>query len=78
MSLEDRESCQTSIANNGSCSSAHRRHARKPGEAMPPDTPVEAAAVEPNGDWMKARRKSWARSVKNVFETDPSLCACGA
>ena len=30
------------------------------------------------GDWIKARRKSWARLIQQVCEADPLLCECGS
>jgi hypothetical protein len=31
----------------------------------------------PESGWLKARRKSWARLIRHVYETDPMLCRCG-
>ena len=31
-----------------------------------------------SADWIKARRKSWARLIQQVYEVDPLLCECGS
>ena len=31
----------------------------------------------PDSAWLAARRKSWARLIKRVYEADPLLCPCG-
>jgi hypothetical protein len=62
----------------GAYSNAHRGVARKreiflavPPEDEPPDPP------RPDSAWLTARRKSWARLIRRVYEVDPLLCPCG-
>lgn len=57
---------------------AHRGIARRreiflavPPENEPPDPP------RPDSAWHVARRKSWARLIRRVYEVDPLLCPCG-
>ncbi|MDH3382994.1 MAG: hypothetical protein OEM42_02915 [Deltaproteobacteria bacterium] len=42
-----------------------------PPENEPPDPP------QPDSAWLTARRKSWARLIRRVYEVDPLLCPCG-
>jgi hypothetical protein len=42
-----------------------------PPEDEPPDPP------RPDIPWLAARRKSWARLIRRVYEVDPLLCRCG-
>ena len=42
-----------------------------PPEDKPPDPPQLDSA------WLAARRKSWARLIRRVYEVDPLLCPCG-
>ena len=62
----------------GAYSNAHRGIARQrevfvavPPENNPPDPP------QPDSAWLAARRKSWARLIRRVYEVDPLLCRCG-
>jgi hypothetical protein len=62
----------------GAYSNAHRGVARRreiflavPPEDEPPDPP------RPDSAWLAARRKSWARLIRRVYEVDPLLCPCG-
>ena len=62
----------------GAYSNAHRGIARRreifvevPPEDEPPDPP------RPDSPWLAARRKSWARLIRRVYEVDPLLCRCG-
>ena len=45
--------------------------AHLPPEDKPPDPP------RPDSAWLAARRKSWARLIRRVYEVDPLLCPCG-
>ena len=41
----------------------------------------DAQADQPShedSDFTQARRASWARLLRKIFEVDPLLCACGA
>jgi hypothetical protein len=42
-----------------------------PPENEPSDPP------RPDSPWLAARRKSWARLIRRVYEVDPLLCRCG-
>jgi len=62
----------------GACSNAQRGIARRreifievPPEGEPSDPP------RPDSPWLVARRKSWARLIRRVYEVDPHLCRCG-
>ncbi|HQU14415.1 MAG TPA: hypothetical protein PKV70_09220, partial [Thermodesulfobacteriota bacterium] len=62
----------------GACSNAHRGIALRrevfieiPPEDEPSDPP------RPDSPWLAARRKSWARLIRRVYEVDPLLCRCG-
>jgi len=62
----------------GAYSNAHRGIARRrdsfvdvPPEDEPSDSP------RPESTWLAARRKSWARLIRRVYEVDPLLCRCG-
>jgi hypothetical protein len=62
----------------GAYSNAHRGIARRrevfigiPPEDEPSDPP------RPDSPWLAARRKSWARLIRRVYEVDPLLCRCG-
>jgi hypothetical protein len=62
----------------GAYSNSHRGVARRrevfievPREDDPPDPP------RPDSAWLAARRKSWARLIRRVYEADPLLCRCG-
>ncbi|MGA6993123.1 MAG: hypothetical protein WBX50_04415 [Candidatus Deferrimicrobiaceae bacterium] len=62
----------------GAYSNAHRGVARRreaflevPPEDKPPDPP------QPDSAWLAARRKSWPRLIRRVYEADPLLCRCG-
>lgn len=58
-------------------SNAHRGKEAKR-ESMPHSGSSPAQATpEPEEGWVKARRKSWARLVQQVYESDPLLCECG-
>jgi hypothetical protein len=60
-------------------SNAHRGIARQrevfvevPPENEPCDPPPR-----PGSPWLAARRKSWARLIRRVYEVEPFLCRCG-
>jgi hypothetical protein len=62
----------------GAYSNAHRGIAFRreafievPTEDEPSDPP------RPDNPWLAARRKSWARLIRRVYEVDPFLCRCG-
>jgi len=62
----------------GAYSNAHRGVARQreaflevPSGDEPYDSP------RPDSAWLAARRKSWARLIRRVYEVDPLLCRCG-
>jgi hypothetical protein len=62
----------------GAYSNAHRGIARRrevfigiPPEDELPNSP------RPGSPWLAARRKSWARMIRRVYEVDPLLCRCG-
>jgi hypothetical protein len=62
----------------GTYSNAHRGIALRrevfievPPENEPSDPP------RPDSPWLAARRKSWARLIRRVYEVDPFLCRCG-
>ena len=62
----------------GAYSNAHRgiAHRRKAFIEVPPeDEPYNPP--EPDSTWLAARRKSWARLIRRVYEVDPLLCPCG-
>ena len=62
----------------GAYSNAHRgiAHRRKAFIEVPPeDEPYNPP--EPDSPWLAARRKSWARLIRRVYEVDPLLCPCG-
>ena len=39
---------------------------------------VESVPAESEEDWIKKRRKTWARLIKRVYEADSLLCECGS
>jgi len=62
----------------GAYSNAHRGIARRrevfigiPPEDELPNSP------RPGSPWLAARRKSWARLIRRVYEVDSFLCRCG-
>jgi hypothetical protein len=62
----------------GAYSNAHRGVTRRreiflaiPPEDDPSDPP------RPDSPWLAARRKSWAKLIRRVYEVDPLLCCCG-
>jgi hypothetical protein len=62
----------------GAYSNAHRgiAHKRKAFIAVPPeDEPSDPP--RPDSTWLAARRNSWARLIRRVYEVDPLLCRCG-
>lgn len=64
----------------GAYSNAHRGITRRREAFTLPDP--EGAhepepAQEPESGWLKAKRKSWARLIRHVYEADPMLCRCG-
>lgn len=64
----------------GAYSNAHRGKALRreafvlPSAEEPPAVPPVSV---PESDWMKSRRRSWARMIRKVYEVDPLLCRCG-
>jgi len=44
-------------------------------EVPPEDEPYDPP--RPDSPWLAARRKSWARLIRRVYEVDPFLCRCG-
>jgi hypothetical protein len=44
-------------------------------EVPPEDEPSDPP--RPDSSWPAARRKSWARLIRRVYEVDPFLCRCG-
>ncbi len=36
----------------------------------PDAIPEPESAIEPESGWLKARRKSWARLIRRVYDTD--------
>lgn len=58
---------------------ANASHAKKTegGQTASACALVETRSLEPESEWMKTRKKSWARMIKRVWETDPLLCECG-
>lgn len=62
----------------GAYSSAHRgKEAREKSASRSGDSPAPAP-IELEEDWIKARPKSWARLIQQVYEVDPLLCECRA
>jgi hypothetical protein len=62
----------------GAYSNAHRGIAcRREAfiEVPPEDEPSDPP--RPDSAWLAARRKSWARLIRRVYEVDPLLCPCG-
>jgi hypothetical protein len=62
----------------GAYSNAHRGIAfRREAfiEVPPEDDPYDPP--RPDSPWLAARRKSWARLIRRVYEVDPFLCRCG-
>ena len=62
----------------GAYSNAHRGIARQREvfvEVPPKDEPVDSPPL--GCAWLAARRKSWARLIRRVYEVDPFLCRCG-
>ena len=62
----------------GKYSNAHRGKEAHGGSKPHPDTSPGSTITEPEEDWIKARRKSWARMIQQVYETNPLLCECGS
>lgn len=62
----------------GVYSNAHRGNEAHGGSALHSDTSPGRATTEPEQDWIKARRKSWARLIQQVHEAIPLLCECGS
>jgi hypothetical protein len=62
----------------GAYSNAHRGVARRR-EAFTVAGPEDAPPHPPQPDsaWLAARRNSWARLIRRVYEVDPLLCLCG-
>ncbi len=62
----------------GAYSNAHRGKALRR-EAFTLASPDESSGrpPSPESDWTKARRRSWARMIRRVYEVDPMLCRCG-
>ena len=60
---------------SGAYANAHRGKEAKGASAPPDASPV---MTEPEDDWIKARRKAWARLIQQVCEADPLLCDCGS
>jgi len=59
----------------GACSNSHRGKMRK--RAAQQQDPCAGAAntqVEPDSDWVKQSRRSWAALLRLVYEVDPLLC----
>ncbi len=64
----------------GAYSNAHRGISKRREAFMLPDpdaVPEPVNTTGPESGWLKARRKSWARLIRRVYEADPMLCRCG-
>ena len=48
------------------------------GKAKSHRDPQAEQPSDEDSDFTKARRASWARLLRKIFEVDPLLCACGA
>ena len=62
----------------GVYSNAHRGKQADRESTPHSDASPGRATSQPEGDWIKARRKSWARLIQQVCEADPLLCECGS
>ena len=60
----------------GACSNVSRGKRRKAQRSTgsQPQTAKTGRADEPDSDWLKERRKSWAALIKLIYEVDPLLC----
>jgi len=63
-----------SIHHFGAYSNSHRGKKAKSAPSAIASLPHSAAATEPETDWIKLRRKSWAALIRLVYEADPLLC----
>jgi hypothetical protein len=43
----------------------------------PEEAPTKACDEADSEPWRQARRASWARLLRRIFEVDPLLCRCG-
>ena len=59
----------------GAYANAHRGKEARP-QSRPPD--ASPLIPEPDDDWIKTRRKAWARLLQQVYEAEPLLCNCGS
>ncbi len=61
----------------GAYANAHRGKEAKSGSTSHADALPGKAPTEPEEEWIISRRKTWARLLKHVYESDPLLCNCG-
>jgi hypothetical protein len=62
----------------GAYSNAHRGKAFRR-EAFALQNPEEGSSPrpEPTPEWLRERRRSWARLIRHIYEADPLMCRCG-
>ena len=58
-------------------SNAHRGKQAKAGSSPGSEQTPTACAAESEDEWIRTRRRSWARLLQMVYECDPLLCECG-
>ncbi|MCI0603060.1 hypothetical protein L0156_08590 [bacterium] len=58
----------------GAYSNAHRGKRAKSAASSALSLSDSSSAVEPETEWAKLRRKSWAALIRPVYESDPLLC----
>ena len=58
---------------------SNRAHSapRPPSPDLVPEPATEPPHESDPPPWLRARRASWARLLRRIFEVDPLLCPCG-